>query len=262
MIPPSPGRRPEGEGGPRTRSGWRSVDAGATEPLSGRRREIVTALRVSGSPMTIAEIAHRLEVHPNTARFHLESLLRSGHVEQVDGTVVGPGRPPLVFRARRGMDPAGPRSYRLLAGILAGQLGTEPRARARARDAGRAWGAELMEQPAPSERLTDAQATARLVDLLDDLGFAPEQQVSPADGQLALRHCPFLELVESGARLVCSLHLGLMQGAMAVLGAPVTVERLDPFVEPDLCLAHLAATAPGRVDGPVDASADTERSER
>ena len=77
----------------------------------------MTALRVSGSPMTIAEIADRLEVHPNTARFHLESLLRSRHVEQVDGTVVGPGRPPLVFRARRGMDPAGPRSYRLLAGI-------------------------------------------------------------------------------------------------------------------------------------------------
>jgi predicted ArsR family transcriptional regulator len=221
----------------------------------------VTALRVSGSPMTIAEIADRLEVHPNTARFHLESLLRSGHVEQVDGTVVGPGRPPLVFRARRGMDPAGPRSYRLLAGILAGQLGAEPGARARARDAGRAWGAKLMEQPAPSERFTDVQATARLVDLLDDLGFAPEQQASSADGQLALRHCPFLELVESGSRLVCSLHLGLMQGAMAALGTSVTVERLDPFVEPDLCVAHLGVTALGRVNGPVDTSADTERSE-
>jgi len=58
-----------------------------------------------------------------------------------------------------------------------------------------------------------------------------------------LRHCPFLELVESGAGIVCSLHLGLMQGAMAALCTPVTVERLDPFVEPDLCLAHLDATA-------------------
>lgn len=262
MIPPSPGRRAEADGGSPTGSGWRSVDAGATEPLSGRRREIVTALRVSGSPMTIAEIADRLEVHPNTARFHLESLLRSRHVEQVDGTVVGPGRPPLVFRARRGMDPAGPRSYRLLAGILAGQLGAEPGAGARARDAGRAWGAELIEQPASSERFTDVQAIARLVDLLDDLGFAPEQQASSADGRLALRHCPFLELVESGAQLVCSLHLGLMQGAMAVLGAPVTVERVEPFVEPDLCVAHLAATAPGRLDGPEDASADTGASEQ
>lgn len=262
MIPPSPGRRSERGGGSRAGNGWRSVDAGVTEPLSGRRREIVTALRGSGSPMTIAEIAHRLEVHPNTARFHLESLLRSGHVEQVDGTVVGPGRPPLVFRARRGMDPAGPRSYRLLAGILAGQLGAEPRARARARDAGRAWGAELMEQPAPWERITDAQATARLVDLLDDLGFAPEQQASSADGQVALRHCPFLELVESGAQLVCSLHLGLMQGAMAALRAPATVERLEPFVEPDLCLAYLASTGPGGVNGPVGAAAATERGEQ
>jgi len=100
------------------------------------------------------------------------------------------------------------------------------------------------------------------VDLLDDLGFAPEQQASSADGRVALRHCPFLELVESGAQLVCSLHLGLMQGAMAVLGAPVTVERLEPFVEPDLCVAHLAATAPGRLDGPEDVFADTGASEQ
>jgi hypothetical protein len=36
-----------------------------------------------------------------------------------------------------------------------------------------------------------------------------------------------------------------MQGAMTTLGTPLTVERLDPFVEPDLCVAHLRAYAPG-----------------
>jgi hypothetical protein len=29
-----------------------------------------------------------------------------------------------------------------------------------------------------------------------------------------------------------------MQGVMTTLGAGITVERLEPFVEPDLCLAH------------------------
>ena len=32
-----------------------------------------------------------------------------------------------------------------------------------------------------------------------------------------------------------------MQGAMDTLGAPLTVDRLDPFVEPDLCVAQLSA---------------------
>ena len=29
-----------------------------------------------------------------------------------------------------------------------------------------------------------------------------------------------------------------MQGALDALGAEITVTRLEPFVEPDLCLAH------------------------
>jgi predicted ArsR family transcriptional regulator len=41
------------------------------------------------------------------------------------------------------------------------------------------------------------------------------------------------------------VHLGLMQGALTAMRAPVTVDRLDPFVEPDLCVAHLAS-APTR----------------
>ncbi|HEY7814778.1 MAG TPA: hypothetical protein VIC62_16145 [Nakamurella sp.] len=34
---------------------------------------------------------------------------------------------------------------------------------------------------------------------------------------------------------------GLMRGALAAWRAAVTVDHLAPFVEPDLCTAHLAA---------------------
>jgi hypothetical protein len=34
-----------------------------------------------------------------------------------------------------------------------------------------------------------------------------------------------------------------MQGLLAELGAPVEAERLEPFVEPNLCIAHLSARA-------------------
>ncbi|HEX9042757.1 MAG TPA: hypothetical protein VF838_17375 [Trebonia sp.] len=39
--------------------------------------------------------------------------------------------------------------------------------------------------------------------------------------------------------MICSLHLGLMRGALARMRAPVTADRLDPFLEPRLCVAQL-----------------------
>ena len=56
---------------------------------------------------------------------------------------------------------------------------------------------------------------------------------------------PFLELAEGYEQLVCRVHLGLMQGALTELGAPVTASRLEPFAEPDACLAHLGGAHPG-----------------
>jgi len=41
--------------------------------------------------------------------------------------------------------------------------------------------------------------------------------------------------------VICSLHLGLMRGALARMRAPVGADRLDPFVEPSLCVAQLTS---------------------
>jgi predicted ArsR family transcriptional regulator len=75
--------------------------------------------------------------------------------------------------------------------------------------------------------------------MLADLGFAPERSDCGDDQRIGLRHCPFLELAESHAEIVCPIHLGLMQGAMEAWGASRTIGRLDQFSEPDLCVAHL-----------------------
>ncbi|COW05040.1 putative transcriptional regulatory protein [Mycobacterium tuberculosis] len=115
-----------------------------------------------------------------------------------------------MFRAVRRTDSTGTRRYRLLAEILASGL------------AG-----------ADTEETID-----HLVAVLDDLGFAPERRASNGRQQVGLRHCPFLELAETQAGVVCPVHLGIMRGALQTWGAPVTVDRLDAFVEPDLCLAH------------------------
>src|SRR5262249_25841864 len=140
-------------------------------------------------------------------------------------------------RAVRQMDRGGTRRYRLLAEILLTAIGAEQDPGARALAAGRAWGRKL--DARVSDAKSSEEAIDHLVDVLDDLGFAPERRRVNGEQQVGLRHCPFLELAENRTSVVCPVHLGLMQGALETWAAPVAVERLDAFAEPDLCLTHL-----------------------
>lgn len=206
----------------------------STSTRRSRRPDVLATLRAAPGPMGIAELAASLGVHANTVRFHLDTLVENGQVEPVEPDRSGPGRPAALFRAVRRMDPGGPRRFRMLAEILTRSLAAGPTPARRAAEAGRDWGLGL---PAPSAR---EKPLTHLVSLLDDLGFAPEQD--PRDRRrIGLRHCPFLELAETYAAVVCPIHLGLMRGVMESAGSSVTVESLEPFVEPDLCVAHLSA---------------------
>ena len=211
------------------------------EATGRRRREVLRLLRSSPDPMSIVAIADRLGVHPNTVRFHLDTLVADGQVEQVEQGRKGPGRPPLMLRAVRQMDRGGTRNYRILAEILITALAAERNPRAKAVAAGRAWARELDSglESLPAGVVGAEEAIDKLVAALDELGFAPERRNSNGEQQVGRRHCPFLELAETGASVVCPIHLGLMQGALETWAAPVSVDRLDVFVEPDLCLAHI-----------------------
>jgi len=215
-----------------------------TTAARGRRERILELLRAEGEPLGIAALADQLRVHPNTVRFHLETLQQAGQVEQVLGESAGRGRPPVLFRATHRMDPDGPTNYRLLAGMLTEHLAaTSPDPVSTAVSIGRGWGAHLVGAgTAPRRASGRGHAVAEMIAVLDQLGFRPEQPTGPRDPTVRLRHCPFLDLVaeSESRRVVCSLHLGLMQGALDAAAGPVTVDRLDSFVQPDLCVARLA----------------------
>jgi predicted ArsR family transcriptional regulator len=99
----------------------------------------------------------------------------------------------------------------------------------------------VVPRPPPFRTVDRAEAVARLVAMLEDLDFAPDPADDPPEW-IRLRHCPFLELARPHRDLVCPVHLGLMQGALSELAAPITVDRLEPFAEPTACLAHLTPT--------------------
>ena len=204
--------------------------------MNGRRAEVLRVLREADDAMAVAEVADRLGVHVNTVRFHLDDLVRSGQVVSEPGRVRTAGRPPRVFRAVQRMDPSGERHYRMLSEILVAGLGEGIGSRRTAAAAGRAWG-----RTHASDR-ADLSVTDRLVTLLADADFAPERRVTSDDStevSIGLHNCPFLELAEGRPDVVCSVHRGLMEGALEAWGSEATVESLEAFVEPDLCLTRI-----------------------
>jgi predicted ArsR family transcriptional regulator len=214
-------------------------DAGA--PLGQSRAHVLDLLRAAGSPAGVRDIAEQAGLHPNTARFHLDALVDAGLAARAPKERTTPGRPSMAYRAVAGGEPMGRRRYRLLAEMLTSLIaGMLPKPGEAAEEAGREWGRYLTEPPPPYQRLDAGEAVEKLTATLAEIGFAPEAVTDGPQYQLRLRQCPFREVAENHQDVVCQLHLGLMQGALAQMRAPVTADRLQPFAEPSLCIAYLA----------------------
>jgi predicted ArsR family transcriptional regulator len=222
-----------------------SVDRtlGDEEPQDGGSRagasrlRILHALQQASAEQGVQELAEQVGLHVNTVRFHLDRLVAEGMVARHVEERSEPGRPRLTFSA---VGRSGKRSYRLLAEILVSFVaGTMPDAVKAATEAGRTWGHYLTERPPPYRRTDDEESFSELLRILGDIGFVPELVQSGERREIWLRHCPFREVAEAHLDVVCAVHLGLMQGALAEMRAPLTAERLEPFVEPSLCVARL-----------------------
>jgi predicted ArsR family transcriptional regulator len=227
------------------------TDPSPSQPLGESRTRVLEVLRAAARPMGVQDIAARTDLHPNTARFHLDGLVDAGWATRGPEERDQPGRPRMVYRAVAVDAGGGLRSYRMLAEMLTGLVvGSLPHPERAAIEAGEAWGRYLADRPAPLEQIDSAEGMRRLVKVLESVGFAPEVTCADPDTAAAdagttpvtvirVRHCPFREIAEQHREVVCSLHLGLMRGVLTEVRAPLTAERLEAFVEPFLCLAHL-----------------------
>jgi predicted ArsR family transcriptional regulator len=223
-------------------------DASGDPALGDSRARVLAVLRAARAPLGVSEIATRVGLHANTARFHLDALVGQGLAERATEARDVPGRPRTLYTATVDAARTGRRSYRLLAEILSSYLAAQlERPADAALEAGEAWGRFLIERPGPFRKLDAAAATRQLVAALDEIGFAPEAVTTGRQREIWLHHCPFREAAEDYGDVVCSVHLGLMRGMLTELGAPVEAHRLEPFVEPNLCVARL--TTPPRAGG-------------
>ena len=220
----------------------RTEDVRVFRALSSQvRTRLLDVLR--GEPgLDAAALADRLDLHVNTVRTHLGVLedadLVVSEVEDRDR----PGRPRRLYRAtERGAPADDDHGYRFLAEVLASYISaTAPDPAAAAEEAGSAWGSHVVPKPPPFRRLDNEEVLERLVAMLDEFGFAPQvDEDDPARPRVLLHRCPFLDTASAHPEVVCSVHLGLMRGALAELGADVRTEDLIPWAEPEVCVAHL-----------------------
>jgi predicted ArsR family transcriptional regulator len=151
----------------------------------------------------------------------------------------------------------------------------ETRAR-RAQHAGKKWGTRFTTlqsaQPDRAEITSDApvddgldRAALRVTEVFKRMGFRPEPPTSaeptahscpdgaPTPGReriIRLHACPVRDLARAHPEVGCAVHLGLLQGLLAEPGADNSRRQtsrgevsahLQPFVEPELCVARLVA---------------------
>jgi predicted ArsR family transcriptional regulator len=227
-----------------------------------QRQRVLELVRQHDEPIDAAELAAQMGLHTTTVRFHLDALCSEGVVERTRITRAGVGRPRTGYLAvPERLD------YRSLAEILALELGdTADKRRRRAEAAGRRWAeritAETREDTAeqhvpdsagPSKTLEERTAMVAMV--FARMGFGPE--LTPAETSttgnqqtIRLHTCPIRDLARAHPEVGCALHRGLLQGLLAnpatnkghsTAPRPVMQAELEPFVEPELCLATVIA---------------------
>jgi predicted ArsR family transcriptional regulator len=196
------------------------------------RYRLYRYLRLSGRPVPVRELATRLGLHANTIRPHLRRLVDAGLV--ASETRRGPsavGRPQTVYTAVE-MDNTEGRDYRLLADILA-TLTTGTRARAGAEALAREWGDYLMTRhaPPPGARRPGPNLAA-LREALAQAGFDPRfRRQGNRSVEIALRGCPFRDLLEEHRDLVCTVHRGLLEGMLEGSRPRLHLRSFEPLAD-------------------------------
>ena len=92
------------------------------------RDRVLGALHETPDGLDAQELADRLDIHPNTARWHLGALSGEGR-SRAPLPRAGRGRPRIVYRAECAGEAGTRDEYRLLATVLSATLGVTARRR-------------------------------------------------------------------------------------------------------------------------------------
>ena len=204
------------------------------------------AAEQTGTGLTAQQIGKAFDIHPTTARFHLERLVEQGEAvrqrKDSDGQSTGRGRPAVIYsptfmnRVREDMISS------LCMALETACPDTDSRDRA-ALKAGQVWGRALARRSrGNAEKDLSSSMTQTLLDTLATLGFAPVT-AEPDSSSLYLTSCPFLDSVNAHP-IICTIHLGMVQGLVENSSRAVKNKKasilLTPLSSPKGCFLKVA----------------------
>lgn len=188
--------------------------------------------------MSVSDIAAELDLHRNSVRFHLEALEGQGFVDHSVAVTGHQGRPPLQYTATTDSPTIGSvHMMEMVEVLLERFVAPSPDAYALALEAGRDWGARILEDDPTTD---PREVVESLVRYFGERGFA----TSSTPGTFNFARCPLRHSVSDDVLpLVCSMHRGFLEGYLEAGGSPEQVASMD--VGAELCTVALTAAAPG-----------------
>lgn len=186
------------------------------------RVQLLHALFEAGSVRTLGQLCEATGLHPNTVREHLQRLIEGGYVIQATEHRTTRGRPRTLYTAATGAADA-----------------SSPIARDKVSAAARRG--DLLRRVLPgAASALGRDATYQLdalIEHLEESGFEPVVD----DEQLTvdLSPCPHAAGRAEDRPMLCSVHLGLMQGVLTEAGGPLAAEAVRTSAIPADCVVQL-----------------------
>lgn len=170
---------------------------------------------------TVAEIVDSTSLHANTVREHLQRLIDDGYVVSASEDRTTRGRPRVLYSAADGRNASSPVQRRKVRAAAAR--------------------GDLMRRvlPGATPKLDTAalHQVDALVDDLIDAGFDP--LVDETALTIELTPCAQATAQADHRKVLCSVHLSLMQGVLTEAGGPLSVDGMRSSCDPRECVVQL-----------------------
>ncbi len=202
---------------------------------------------VSGSGVTVAQVADHVGLHPNVARHHLDKLAAGGYleaaVERTEGA--GAGRPSKRYRVGAAATPVDVpvRADDLVLQLLGRALALVPPEAAEAmaeevgQDYGRAMAQSLTGSMPSGEELVVGQRSLRsamqaVANALTAHGFAAHADQRNDQLRIISNHCPFGDVAIEHP-VICAVDRGMVKGMLGALYGDTTVSTASSLPRGD-----------------------------
>lgn len=190
-----------------------------------QRDHVLATLDAADGPVDASHIAHELDLHVSTARFHLNKLINDGLVEAVALPSTSVGRP------RTGYSTSAAKPELRLVGLLVESIGDDEESRhAAAVEIGRRWAAPIIDEYSDLEAPDPLQV---IESTLTKLGFEVQSMETIVDvHNISICSCALRDVTRTDPTVSHSIIEGVLSQALAAADPNLT-NRFTVSVLPD-----------------------------